>query len=412
MGAQTEIDAFRIAFNRKAAGPCHHRRQRLGARLDVGTYGSSWSADLALRAERLERPAWSALASGLGPDWRETLAEAEVRRRVGRPHTRHVAFGAGVQQRWASGPDLTDGSVTVGSVSAALEGSWVPEAAARVAFGPSGVGGYASGGVRLRGFPASLWLRGYARRTLPEERPDLVFWVARGYTGLASTDTPLLLEGVPVPSDHAGARADFSLWRQLPEPTFSGFDRFMSLNVSAGVDARRGETVLLPQFTLAPEAVAVGGPVQAVAASGAVADVEMSASWKRSQRINDGPPRVFTRVTAWARAALPLAGGGAFRAAREREPTLRAGLSAEHSPDGLLRLDGRLEWRAATRWIGWPEPHVPAALLLDLGLSRSFADDHFEVTLSGRNVLGAPEQTHPLGATLDGRLFVRLEARF
>ncbi|OZC04134.1 hypothetical protein BSZ36_14770 [Rubricoccus marinus] len=101
-----------------------------------------------------------------------------------------------------------------------------------------------------------------------------------------------------------------------------------------------------------------------------------------------------------------------FRAARDREPTVRAGLFGQHSPDGNLNLNARLEWRAATRWDGWPEPDVPAALLLDLGLSRSFAGERFHIALTGRNVLGAPEQTHPLGATLDGRLFVRVEARF
>ena len=121
---------------------------------------------------------------------------------------------------------------------------------------------------------------------------------------------------------------------------------------------------------------------------------------------------MFTRVSGWARAQLVLGGDDAFRAARDREPTVRVGALFEHSPDGKLNLNARLEWRAATRWEGWPEPDVPAALLLDLGLERSFVDGHYTVALTGRNVLGAPEQTHPLGATLAGRLFVRLEARF
>ena len=251
-----------------------------------------------------------------------------------------------------------------------------------------------------------------AHRDLPETEPGLPFWVARGYAGLASAATPLALDGAPVPSDHVGGRADLSLWRHLRGEMLSGIDGALGLTASASVDARRGETVLLPSFALAPEAVAVSGPVRAVAASGAVADLEVSAEWNRSELVSDAPPRVFTRATAWARASLPLAGDDAFRAARGREPTLRAGLSAEHSPDGLLRVDARLEWRAATRWTGWPEPDVPAALLLDLGVTRTFARERFEIALTGRNVLGAPEQTHPLGATLDGRLFVRLEARF
>jgi len=340
------------------------------------------------------------LASGVGPDWRETVAEAEAHQTTKHFYSRwSLTLGSQFRQRLASGPGLRDGSVTWGEVSAEFQAdkSLTPEAFARLTAGPSGVGGEItlnSPQSRINPPPVSATLT--ARRTLPEAQPDLLFWAARGYTGLASAQTPLALVGVPTAEDRARVRLETSL---------------LGVQASGGIRAVRGETVVLPQFTLSPEALAVAGPVRAVAASGAIATAEASVSrwWAH---VPGRQHELSSSVTAWALAALPLTGDDAFRAARGREPSVRAGLSAEHSPDGLLRLDARFEWRAATRWEGWPEPDVPAALLLDLGLSRSFLDDRLNITLTGRNVLGAPEQTHPLGATLDGRLFVRVEARF
>ena len=54
---------------------------------------------------------------------------------------------------------------------------------------------------------------------------------------------------------------------------------------------------------------------------------------------------------------------------------------------------------------------LPGRVLLDLGASKRAWGDRLRVSLGGRNLLGADDRTHPLGATLAPRLFVRAEAR-
>ncbi|MEL6614890.1 MAG: hypothetical protein AAFQ43_04085, partial [Bacteroidota bacterium] len=333
------------------------RRQRLGGHVSWSSWYPAWWVDANFRAERLDRPEWSALASGVGPDWQETVAEAVVGHRATLSPYRDLRLEGTLRQRLATGPGLGDGSVTWGEIEADLSGyRGTPTGTARVSLGPSGVGGGASGAIAFAS-PVDLHARLSASRTLPEAQPGLPFWVARGYSGLASPATPLTLEGAPVPMESARAEVQGQLWRDMRAPgLFVFMDRWLSIQASGAVEGIRGETVLVPQFTLSPEAVAVSGPVQAVAASGAVAEADVSVRASRNEVIMDADPRVFTRVTGWARARVPLAGDAAFRAARDREPTLRVGAHAEHSPDGLLRLDARLEWRAATRWTGWPEP--------------------------------------------------------
>ena len=383
-------------------------RRRAGLRADARV-GAWWNAHVLARGEALLRPSWSLLDvdRGIGPDWREGTAEAGVSYADWRTQ-RPLALGARVRQRQAAGPGLLDGSVTTAEVRARRE-----MLEARAVVGPGGIGGEAAGEVWHRWGVERGTLRGAMggrlRRVLPEEAPDLAFWVARGYAGLASAATPLALDGAPVPEERV--ELDVSLWGWRGLGGFVGHWEEQAASVaSAGVDASRGETVLVPAFGLSPEAVAVSGPVRAVTASGAVLRAEAHATWSRTEIVMDVAPSLGTWLDVWVRGRVVLGGDAAFRLAREREPALRAGANARHSPDGLLRLDARLEWRAGTRWTGWPEPDLPAALLLDLGAARTFGA--FELALTGRNVLGAREQTHPLGATLDGRLFARLTARF
>ena len=94
-----------------------------------------------------------------------------------------------------------------------------------------------------------------------------------------------------------------------------------------------------------------------------------------------------------------------------RRPVAAAALRGTVCPDARLALWARLAAQSATEWTGFPTPDVPAAVLLDLGLSKQAWGDRLRASLSGRNVLGAQEQTHPLGATLAPRLLVRLEVQ-
>ncbi|MEM6326750.1 MAG: hypothetical protein AAF791_06475 [Bacteroidota bacterium] len=396
-------------------------RRRLGAR--VQAHRGWTNAYVVSQTEHLDRPTWSRLGV-LGPDWRETVTEAGVAMQVYQaPLARiedpygHIAASANVRHRTANGVGLADGSVWWGeAVADAIysRGLWGASASGALSVGASGVGGQAEGDI-FRRFSVRDGLRlrtaasARASRDLPEAAPSLPFWVARGYTGLASSQTPLTLYGVPTPTDQVGVRAEADLSAFDIRPGPRGFDRFASVTVAGGLNATRGETVLLPTFSLPEGDAVVQGSVRAVAASGTLATVEVTGRVSPRALAVDVPPHRFARLTAWILAQRVLSGDAAFRAAWDREPPLRLGALAQHSPDGRLTLNARLEWRAATRWEGWPEPEVPAALLLDLGAERTFGA--FTASLTGRNVLGAPEQTHPLGATLDGRLFVRVEAR-
>lgn len=382
-------------------------RRRAGVRADVRASGG-WSGHAVARGEALLRPSWSLLDAGarLGPDWREGVAEVGVERWLLVDSSETMTLNARLRQRVVSGPGVLDGSVTTAALS--MRRGFFK---GRAVVGSSGVGAEASGDLwrHRRGY-AETTLRAYVRRVLPEEAPGLSFWVARGYFGLSDRATPLLLDGAPVPENRGTVEGKWSRswdWKSATLPRI--YRPRSGTSISAEIDAVQGETVLLPDFVLAPEAVAVEGPVRVVEASGGLLRAKANTWWTRRERgaVYSGAE---TWLSAWAAAQIVVRGDAAFRAARDREPTFRVGAHAEHSPDGLLRLSARLEWRAATRWDGWPEPDVPAALLLDLGLSRRLG--LLDVSITGRNVLGAPEQTHPLGATLDGRLFVRLEARF
>ena len=80
-------------------------------------------------------------------------------------------------------------------------------------------------------------------------------------------------------------------------------------------------------------------------------------------------------------------------------------------PDAVLTLWTVVRVRSRARWAGVSDPEIPVAGLLDLGLSKRAWGERIEVSLTGRNVLDAPERTHPLGAVLAPRLFVRAVLR-
>lgn len=372
-------------------------RRRVG--LGVGTRHRWWTWVVSSQTEWLQRPSWSRLHVP-GPDWRETVTTVQTEGPVLRRPiwTEWLSAEALIQHRRASGLGLERGSVMLGMAGATLTITDDAVISGSVSAGQSGIGGELEGSYASSlAYPfESGRVEFTAARSLPEETPDLFFWSSRGYDGLRSASTPLELDGVPRAEESVEVRSSA---------------RAQMVSVSAKVRSRRGEAVLRPAFEQVEEAVAVTGSTRAVLASGSTANLEIRTGIGTvgADDISTAPLGAHVGLKAWARARFVLAGDDAFRAAREREPAVRLGALAEHSPDGRLNLRARLEWRSATHWEGWPEPDVPAALLLDLGGEYTFGA--FTATLTGRNVLGAPEQTHPLGATLDGRLFVRLAAR-
>ena len=331
-------------------------------------------------ALQLERPDWSALA--VDPDWSEARAEAALGAESGRDGRR---LGGGLRgvavsadgPGQAEGTRLADGSVALGSAWARVGRSFE-----RVDLDVTASGAVAGSGVGAGLLAQSGWrpaprlgvtLAASWRRTLPEETPDLAFWVGRVYAGVPST----VPEAAPVEVAH----------------------------LRLGVTGRLGEVRLGASAEGQRTWADVGVPGAVFSglfeADGTAAVGRVDASWA-GRGLGLG---------ASAHARGVLSGTDAYRASWRRLPRLGVALDATLRPDDRLALWARVEGRSGTHWDGFLEADLPAALLLDLGVSKRAWGERLRVSLAGRNVLGAEERTHPLGAELAPRLFVRLEGR-
>ena len=312
---------------------------------------------------------------GFDPAWTETRLDAALA--VG---GRRAEVGARAEHVAASAPGLADGTVTVGRVWARARGG-TPSAggAAAVALAVSdGLGGGASVDAWWRG-PVEVRATASARREALGEDRDLDLWRARGYA-VFGPPLPRSADAGPAPLDVARVRLDVSGGRGGARAWASG----QAVGVSGAVALDRP-----------------GAPAAVEAAGGVTLAARAGASWAGRG----------VRVRAWAEARGPASGTAAFREAWGRVPRLRGVADAWVRPDARLALWGRLEGRGGTTWPGFPDPDVPGALVLDLGVSKRAWGDRLRASLGGRNVLGAEERTHPLGASLEPRLFVRLDAR-
>lgn len=332
-------------------------------------------------------PAWSALRA---PGWRETRLRAAVEADARTPG-RALRGGLQAEHLRASGSGLSEGRLTLGRLWAQSErrrgGN---RETVRVALATTGDEVAASGAfVAVRDLAAvelALVLSGH--RQLAAEAPDLAFWTARGYTGLD-------LDGVTHVRGFQAQSASEDRAR------LSARTRDGRVRVGGWLDARRqrADVVL---HTLADRAAATPAvTARLVAAAG---DEVQGEVWAEA-----GRPTAFVRV--FARAGGAVRGSAAFREVWRRQPLVRAGLRAAASPGSGLRLTAHLEGRSTTTWTGTPAPDVPAYRVLDLALDKTVWDRRARLSLVGRNVLGAAERTHPLGATLAPRLHVRLDAR-
>jgi hypothetical protein len=383
-----EVPASRRAFQATVAGEAV-ATERLVVR------GHAHAATLGL-----DRPEWGALP--LDPAWTETRVDVGADARLPRAGGA-LRFGVQADGTAASGPGLRDGSVGVGRVWAASEGR--AGRAARsltLAAAAAGSGAALSAGVsetRPVG-PVDATLTLAAGRTLAEEAPDLAFWTARGYRGLAVAAGPGS-PGVPFRIDRAPGALDDARVRLDAAARFGG----VSTDASAEFVRSRGDAVLV---RFAPDGVAVEpgepgpGEARVVPAAGEALRAHVGAAGQA------GPLALRVAVSAEG----DVGGNGAFREVWARRPALRGVAEATVRPDARLSLRVRLDARTGTTWAGYPRPDVPAAALVDVALVRRFWGDRVRAQLVGRNVLGAPERTHPLGATLAPRLFVRLDARF
>ncbi len=335
----------------------------------------------------LDRPPWGALA--LDPVWTETRLDAAASALATRPGG-SVALGAAVERTDADGPGFDRVTPTVGRLWGRLERRRPGATQSLTVQGSASERETALGGalVAWRALHPRLALRLTLATdpTLPEAAPDLAFWMAHGYTGL---DRPGLEVRLGEP------RASTRLLARL-----GAVGRVGRVGLAATVEGQRsaGDVLLM---RLDRTETAPTGVVPQVRAEGELVRTSLVASWARRGLV----------LRASGRAQQVVTGNGAFRETWRRLPAASADLQATLRPDARLALWVRLGARAATTWTGFPDPDLPAGLVLDLGLSKRAWRDHLRVSLTGRNVLGAREQTHPLGATLAPRLLARLEAR-
>ncbi|PAP76073.1 hypothetical protein [Rubrivirga marina] len=305
----------------------------------------------------VDRPDRSLVA--LDPSWNETRLDAAFAARLGSPRQ---SVAAGVQAERAhvtAGP--FDGAVAVGRAwvdgRTTFDGGGLAVTLASTAAGGTAGVGLASEGWWRPAARVTLRAEGSARRSLAEERRTLGVWAARGYAGL--------------PPD-------------APEADPLDVARFQ---LAARVDRGPGWA------EASVEGQRVGG-----VASGSAGLARLGAGMRL--------PGLILRADARVQGALT--GSAAFCDAWDRLPRFRAALDVTAPLDGRASVWARLDGRSATTW---PGGDVARMLLLDLGLSKRAWGDRIHLSLAGRNVLGAEERTHPLGASLEPRLFVRAEAR-
>ena len=349
-------------FSHDAAQATAAVRQRVGG-VDVGGHAHVARLRLGLSARD---------SIGFDPGWAETRLDAALSARRG-----GGAVGVRVEHVDASAPGVDD-ALTVGRGWAQATGRRGQMSGTAVVEGTAAGGGLGGGAVADGTWRASpsvrVRLSGSARRALPEAERDEAFWRGRGYGPFGA----LLPDARPL--DVARLRLEAS-WARGPGRAWAAAE---------GLGAR-GALALS-----APGALGTLSEADGTAAVG-----QVGASWQRRG----------LRVRGVARAQGAVAGTDGFRDAWRRLPRLSSTLDLLHQPDARLALWARLDLRSATTWAGFPEPDLPALALLDLGLSKRFWGDALRLSLGGRNVLGVEERTHPLGADLAPRLFVRAEAR-
>ena len=342
-------------------------------------------AHVHLASLRLRRPDGSRLVlDSRGPDWSEQRADAAVSVLLPRVTLPTVTLGVQGEATRASAPGIASTAATGrawahvrheaerGSVSLAVQ-TTASEAGVFV-------GGTATGRRQLG--------RAQAQATVALDRPPAggaEAWLRRGYTGLG---------GAVSTAVHASRAPTVALARL----GVSG--RWLGLDAWASVDAQWGRGTA-PVYDLALDGAAVAGAVAYREARGTSGSVRARVQWRGGA----------WGLTAWGHVRGTLGGTGAHRDAWARVPRSAADLRVTLRPDARLSLWASARARSGARWGGFPDPDVPAVLLADLGLVKRAWGDRLTVTLVGRNVLDAPERTHPLGAVLAPRLFVRAGLR-
>ena len=326
---------------------------------------------------RLERPLGSRLAFD-GPDWSEQRADAAVS--LSLPA---VTVGAQGDATRASAPGLA-GTVATGRAWAHFRrGTERGSVSLAVQTTASDAGVFVGGTATGR----RQWGRTRALVTVALDRPPpgVEAWLSRGYAGLGGAVS-------------AGVRGPEAPTVALARLGVSGQALGVTASASADVQWGRGAA---PVYDWSRDGTAVAGSVVFEEARGTAGGVRARVQWRGG----------VWGVTAWGRVHGALGGTDAHRDAWARLPQSTADVRVTLRPDARLSLWASARARSGARWEGVPDPGVPPVLLADLGLVKRAWGDRLAVTVVGRNVLDAPERTHPLGAVLAPRLFVRAALR-
>ncbi|NNF56800.1 MAG: Plug domain-containing protein [Rhodothermaceae bacterium] len=241
---------------------------------------------------------------------------------------------------------------------------------------------------------------------LPEEQPGTAYWYTQGYRGFV-VPAIAYVQAQP-PSARTEGSARFG-WEAILAPG-------LHLQASVAGHRLRGLTLERPAFRLEPGQAAPQGTVTVI--EGAHGETLAGAISLRGAR---GPWRGRVAYSLLA----DVGGSTAFRDAWERVPRHRARADATVRLDSSFSLHAAVTVQSGAEWPGYAEvsgvpvppfgetydAQVPGHVLVDAAISKHLWDRRLRLSLLLRNLLNTEERYHPLGATLDFRLFARIEAR-
>ncbi len=349
---------------------------------------------LALAENRLD--AWEGAALGLDPRWQTRTVRAGLDGQ-GALGAWTARLGGEVRHVSAAGAE----GFTLGEVSGQL-GRTTPRSAQHLDLSLAVAGEVAARAALGSRHALGAWTLGATAalaQRLPEETDRFSFWRARGYDAFEPFVAVEQAEAAGVTTE-ALLRLDAA--GRLTPP--------LSVEASAAVRTLHGLT--LETQPAAPDPDALETPRLLVVdadAEGQVVRGRVNVRWAQA----GGRARVFYDGQAAA------GGGAAFERAWEAVPRHRAGAEAAVSAGDSFTLSAMLTHRSAARWPAYAplsggngglyDARIPAVWLLDASGEKWLWQRRLRASLLFRNLLNQEERTHPVGAALDLRFYLRVE---
>ncbi|MEM8557722.1 MAG: hypothetical protein AAGG50_07850 [Bacteroidota bacterium] len=268
-----------------------------------------------------------------------------------------------------------------------------------------------------------VMLRASAARILASERPDLSYWIAQGYR---PTEPSRFTLGNEAPA----VRTELAAEVRLPQRVRLG----PVLLSSTALRWRHVDGLAAPveAFRFGADGVALSGATRYTSGRGHLLHPSLSVRTQHAASPSEGWS-YRTSARLFYDGQFEVGGNAAFAAAWARVPQHRAGIEATLSvtdrrgdpgrpavfPDFTTRAT--FQRISGTRWLAYDglsaatdgayEETLSARWLLDLAFTKALLRNRVLATLGVRNLLGAEERYHPLGAALDLRLYGRASVR-